>query len=181
MVPSKPPAAVPKPPSKPAPGPTKPNEHGPAPLHPFDHVRDATYIPAVDRGYAPLPRSNGPRNRAPVESDKLTDAVFDRLFQRAGVMCTPEELLAISPDLRTKARIAVTPKRSEAAAPAAALIQEVSESHSEPEVTILQRNKESEGARGVFLNELGPELGSEQIIVAAENVPLRYMDAIVNN
>ncbi|KAF7797723.1 hypothetical protein EIP86_008923 [Pleurotus ostreatoroseus] len=100
---------------QPTPAPTQdqPNSHDPSPLHPFEHARDATYIPPAERNYHQAPKNPMfQRNRAPIESDKLTDHVFDRLMQRTSLQVTPEELLAVSPDLRAKMRVSVTAKRS---------------------------------------------------------------------
>ena len=176
----------------PAKVPDKPNEHDVSPLHPFDHARDASYIPTAPRAYAQLPRQAAARVRAPIESDKLTDAVFNRLFQRCSVLVTPEELLAIAPDIRAKARVAVTPKRPEGvanAAPNAALEQEIAPDPFDRSIPSAEaiRVEYEEGRRGLaelpyeaYINEFA-DGARENLQVATESEQLRTVISTINN
>ncbi|KAF7800245.1 hypothetical protein EIP86_011492 [Pleurotus ostreatoroseus] len=167
----------------------QPNSHGPSPLHPFDHARDATYIPLADRSYHQV--KNGPtgRVRAPIESDKLTDFVFNRLMQRSSLVVTPEELLALSPDLRAKMRASITPKRPDGAnAPTRAAMEYLDDE--EPVVVPSPEVLEEELKQGrggaiklpydTYANNFSRDQRKAPLRVAAESEALRTLVARVH-
>ena len=174
--------AVPKPVAKPVaakPAAPKPVPQVSGPFHPFEQARDATYVPTLERPDAPAARQAA-RVRAPVESNRLTSLVFDRMFQKSQVAMSPEELLAVSPELRAKCRAAVTPRRPEAAAagpPKSTMEHAVASDDLVPSVE--QARFEYEQGRGglldtqeVYLNETG-DGPPEEWQVATESEQIR--------
>ncbi|KAF7795692.1 hypothetical protein EIP86_006857 [Pleurotus ostreatoroseus] len=201
-------------------GPT--NHHGPAHFHPFSGARDATSNPAIQKGgpfdYAkdnavvpPVGREYGhppakpfaggaARNKAPVESDRVCEAVFNRFFQRGAVMVTMEEACALSSDFRNRTRFAVTPKRTEGQGQAGA-----TGASSKPAVpgtrAVMEQSVEQEGyipspaelreqpdQAGVFVLPKTYEaylqdddIGRNPIKVAAESKPLRVVHALIDH
>ena len=158
-------------------------------MHPFDHARDASYIPPADRNYSHNPKPSAPTcNRAPVESDKLTDAVFNRLCQRASLLVTPEELLAVAPEIRAKMKFAVTTKRSDAhQSPEKATTFEVTLPTSPSDVI----SEAQAGRPGVvipdqvaydaYMAEFARDRDDDAIVVAHEARSICTLVAIVNN
>ncbi|KAF9803503.1 hypothetical protein IEO21_09661 [Rhodonia placenta] len=116
------PAASPAPPSSPptqsASQPTTTSAPPAPPVHPFANARDATYAPPNVRNFATPPKPSNDKGKepayktiVPVIQPKLAKEIFQRSMKSQFVTLTPEELLSIAPDVRTKYRDAVTPKR----------------------------------------------------------------------
>ncbi|EED78919.1 predicted protein [Postia placenta Mad-698-R] len=88
------------------------------PVHPFANARDTTYAPPNVRNFATPPKPSNDKGKepayktiVPVIQPKLAEEIFQRSMKSQFVTLTPEELLSIAPDVRTKYRDAITPKR----------------------------------------------------------------------
>lgn len=85
------------------------------PEHPFARAPDATYLPPAQRnvGAAPPKEAREPtyRNKALIEDPKIVERVLERTLRASNLTITPEELLAISPDIRSKMRELINTKR----------------------------------------------------------------------
>ncbi|KAF9798938.1 hypothetical protein IEO21_10642 [Rhodonia placenta] len=130
------PAASPVPPSSPptqsASQPTTTSAPPAPPVHPFANARDATYAPPNVRNFATPPKPSNDKGKepayktiVPVIQPKLAEEIFQRSMKSQFVTLTPEELLSIAPDVRTKYRDAVTPKRVSTEPVASAHIVEI--------------------------------------------------------
>ncbi|EED82441.1 predicted protein [Postia placenta Mad-698-R] len=102
------------------------------PVHPFANARDATYAPPNVRNFATPPKPSNDKGKepayktiVPVIQPKLAEEIFQRSMKSQFVTLTPEELLSIAPDVRTKYRDAVTPKRVSTEPVASAHIVEI--------------------------------------------------------
>ncbi|EED80071.1 predicted protein [Postia placenta Mad-698-R] len=126
------PAAAPAPSSLPPTQSTTTSAPPAPPVHPFANARDATYAPPNVRNFAtpPKPSNNKGKEPAyktivPIIQPKLAEEIFQRSMKSQFVTLTPEELLSIAPDVRTKYRDAVTPKRVSTEPVASAHIVEI--------------------------------------------------------
>ncbi|EED81822.1 predicted protein [Postia placenta Mad-698-R] len=88
------------------------------PVHPFANARDATYTPPNVRNFATSPKPSNDKGKEPayktiipVIQPKLAKEIFQRSMKSQFVTLTPEELLSIAPDVRTKYCDTITPKR----------------------------------------------------------------------
>ncbi|KAI0085207.1 hypothetical protein BDY19DRAFT_897053 [Irpex rosettiformis] len=122
--------------SAPAPSPSEPQPPATQEAqHPLASARDATYLPPSTRNVAapvkPSARESASRTMAPIENAKIVERVLNRTLKESNLTITPEELLAISPDLRYNLRTLITPKRvvqpAAASAPSAAFYGEEEE------------------------------------------------------
>ncbi|EED82694.1 predicted protein [Postia placenta Mad-698-R] len=102
------------------------------PVHPFANARDATYAPPNVRNFATPPKPSNDKGKepayktiVPVIQPKLAEEIFQRSMKSQFVTLTPEELLSIAPDVRTKYRDTVTPKRVSTEPVASAHIVEI--------------------------------------------------------
>ncbi|EED84992.1 predicted protein [Postia placenta Mad-698-R] len=102
------------------------------PVHPFANARDATYAPPNVRNFATPPKPSNDKGKepayktiVPVIQPKLAEEIFQHSMKSQFVTLTPEELLSIAPDVRTKYRDAVTPKRVSTEPVASAHIVEI--------------------------------------------------------
>lgn len=112
------PAAAPAPSSSPSTQSTSQPTTTAPPVHPFANARDATYAPPNVRNFATPPKPSNDKGKepayktvVPIIQPKLAEEIFQRSMKSQFVTLTPEELLSIAPDVRTKYREAVTPKR----------------------------------------------------------------------
>ena len=99
-----------------SPNPTTTTSTAPAPqVHPFQNAKDANYLPPANRNYAALPKAKekeaGYHTVAPVQNPEIATDVFNRTLGTEAITLTWEELLALSPDLRTRYKELLTPKR----------------------------------------------------------------------
>ncbi|EED82015.1 predicted protein [Postia placenta Mad-698-R] len=81
------------------------------PVHPFANARDATYAPPNVRNFATPPKPSNDKGKepayktiVPIIQPKLAEEIFQRSMKSQFVTLTPEELLSIAPDVRTKYR-----------------------------------------------------------------------------
>ncbi|EED82574.1 predicted protein [Postia placenta Mad-698-R] len=126
------PAAAPAPSSSPPTQSTTTSAPPAPPVHPFANARDATYAPPNVRNFATPPKPSNDKGKepayktiVPVIQPKLAEEIFQRSMKSQFVTLTPEELLSIAPDVRTKYRDAVTPKRVSTEPVASAHIVEI--------------------------------------------------------
>ena len=86
------------------------------PQHPLSNVRDATYLPPSSRNVAAPAKSAARdpafRTHAPIESSETITRVLNRTLKESSILVSPEELFAISPDLRSSMRTLITPRRN---------------------------------------------------------------------
>ena len=83
------------------------------PIHPFAEVREAVYKPPHERNFAGKSKeSPAYHTQIPIQSPAIAIEVYNRSMRSPCVTLTPEELLSISPEIRTKLRDAITPKRT---------------------------------------------------------------------
>ena len=121
--------SIPVAPAAPTPTPSVPTTTHPVPtqpagpVHPYASARDAirprpgiAQIPRAD----PIPestskgRDSGYKTYVPAYNPKVADDVFTRSLATPSVTLTPGELLALAPEVRSKYRELVTPKRTPA-------------------------------------------------------------------
>lgn len=148
-----------------------------SPEHPFRNVADGVRMPRGVPNFIPDPNV---RIRAPIESEEITAGVFSRFMKQQSINLTTEELLAISPEMRTRTRIAVTGRRPGAPAPTrTAMEQEIVEEDvsepsqaAQPGVYVLSRD--------VFAAQFGTNVPQENVRVAPESESLRTVVAIVD-
>ncbi|OSX55917.1 hypothetical protein POSPLADRAFT_1063273, partial [Postia placenta MAD-698-R-SB12] len=126
------PAASPSPPTQSTSQPIATSAPPAPPVHPFANARDATYTPPNVRNFATPPKPSNDKGKepayktiVPVIQPKLAEEIFQRSMKSQFVTLTPEELLSITPDVRTKYRDAVTPKRVSTEPVASAHIVEI--------------------------------------------------------
>lgn len=85
------------------------------PEHPFARAPNATYLPPTQRnvGVASPKESRKPTycNKALIEDLKIVERMLKRTPRASNLTITPEELLAISLDIRSKMRELVSTKR----------------------------------------------------------------------
>jgi hypothetical protein len=83
------------------------------PIHPFANIRETAYRPPHEKNYASKSKeSPAYHTLAPIVSPAIAGEVYRRSMKNPCVTLTTEELLSISPEVRTKLREAVTPKRN---------------------------------------------------------------------
>ncbi|CAK5279040.1 unnamed protein product, partial [Mycena citricolor] len=87
------------------------------PEHPYARARDAAYAPPQDRNFgarvpAPVTKKNEPayRSSAPVYDEKHADAVFGRIMDTK-IENSVQELMSISPEVRSRMRDATSSRR----------------------------------------------------------------------
>ncbi|KAF8219698.1 hypothetical protein L208DRAFT_1338495, partial [Tricholoma matsutake] len=85
-------------------------------VHPYVSVRENAYLPPHERNFAGASKGkeiDGPSyaTQAPVQNKKIMHDIFACSMKMPIVMLTSEELLSLSPEVRTKWREQVTPKR----------------------------------------------------------------------
>lgn len=177
-----------------APEPTREEPSKEPAEHPLAGVRDATYIPPTSKnvGAPPKASTRDPafRTAAPVESTETAVKVLNRALKEGSLMITPEELLAISPDVRYNLRSLITPKRLPTAQPTAPSATYLNEQEEvclpSPEVLTSQGDL----PRGVYriadpyeayLRALPPGEEPRPVKVANESGSLRTIRALVAN
>ncbi|PCH37007.1 hypothetical protein WOLCODRAFT_92235 [Wolfiporia cocos MD-104 SS10] len=86
------------------------------PTHPFANARDATYAPPASRNFGAAPKPGAYRDPAyrtlvPIQQPGMADQIFQKSLKTPLITLTPEELLALAPEVRNKFREAITPRR----------------------------------------------------------------------
>jgi hypothetical protein len=109
---------VPESMTKPAPPPPeKPTTTTQPPLHPFANIAETSYQPPHERNFAAAPTKPAKEKEpayhhvAPIQNPCTVVDVYNKLMQSPHITLSPEELLAISPEVCNQLREAITPKR----------------------------------------------------------------------
>ena len=111
-------------PSTPAPEPTTepqaPVDRNPVvepPIHPYRNVREPVYRPPHERNLGSTAQKGSKdkevayRSNAPIQDPKIADDVYKRYLANSSITLSTKELLALSPEVRSKIREAVSTKR----------------------------------------------------------------------
>src|SRR5262245_33965796 len=96
-----------------APSPSKPDNTN-APIHPYAAATENAYLPPHERNFASKPpkdKDAAYRTQAPIQSPVIVNEVYSKTMKSPCITLTPEEILSIAPDVRTKVREVITPKR----------------------------------------------------------------------
>jgi hypothetical protein len=85
-------------------------------VHPYGGTKENSYLPPHERNFASTGKAkekDGPsyHTQAPIQKDKITEDVFARSMKTPIITLTPEELLSLSPEVRTKWKEQVTSRR----------------------------------------------------------------------
>jgi hypothetical protein len=87
------------------------------PVHPFANVKEMSYQPPHERNFATTPAKPAKDKEpvyhyvAPIQNPHTVVDVYNKSMQAPLVTLLPEELFAISPEVRNQLREAITPKR----------------------------------------------------------------------
>ena len=84
-------------------------------IHPYAQAKDATYAPPATRNFGTPPkfqaRSGAYTTITPIVQKELADTIFKRTMEATSLPLTIQEILSISPDLRSRYREVLAPKR----------------------------------------------------------------------
>jgi hypothetical protein len=92
--------------TKPAPPPEKPTATTQPPLHPFANVPETSYQPPHERNFAATPAKPAKEKElayhyvAPIQNPRTVIDVYNKSMQTPHITLSPEELYAISPEVR---------------------------------------------------------------------------------
>jgi hypothetical protein len=92
--------------TKPAPPPEKPTTTTQPPLHPFANVAETSYQPPHKHNFAAAPAKPGKEKEpayhyvAPIQNPHTVINVYNKSMQTPHITLSPEELYAISPEVR---------------------------------------------------------------------------------
>ena len=164
------------------------------PEHPFAKARDATYAPPRVRNFgAPAPRGKSGdrepayRTRAPIQQEEVVKSLFQRSMTTPYLTVSMEELLSISPELRSQFREKITPRRvaAETRTVAFAETDEVVDDAAS-EVCCSGKPLEPDGVivpdpYEVYLRDLAPSREATELSVAKESHTLRSIVGLVDN
>lgn len=175
-----------------------------APDHPFANVRDANYGPPKDRNFAtsaPFKTTKDSqtayRTVIPIQNPQIATDIFARAM-RSSITLSSEELLSLSPEVRTKYRDAISAKR---------IIQDTSSKDAEPntqdvdhDLTTFHLSAELPFQNDpigqqtpppnsliipdpyeMYLNSLKPGEMADMLVVAKESHALRSILPLVDN
>jgi hypothetical protein len=109
-----PPSSTAKNNSAPASTPTSTTPAISPPAHPYATAKENSYLPPHERNFAGKHKEkDGPayHTQAPVQKEKIAQDVFSRSMKTPVITLTSEELLSLSPEVRTRWREQVTSKR----------------------------------------------------------------------
>ena len=86
------------------------------PIHPYAGAKENSYLPPHERNFASGSKGKereGPSHhtRAPIQNETIAQDIFARSMKTPIVTLTSEELLSLSPEVRTKWREQITSKR----------------------------------------------------------------------
>jgi hypothetical protein len=101
-------------PERPTDPPATEPEKSSGPIHPFAAAAENRYLPPHERNFAAKPNKDKDfayRTSAPIQSAAIVSDIFQKTMKSQCVTLTPEEIMAIAPDVRTKIREQITPKR----------------------------------------------------------------------
>jgi hypothetical protein len=95
------------------PDPTPPAKPS-GPIHPYAAAAENSYLPPHERNFAAKPAKDKEfayRTTAPIQSAAIVGDVYNKTMKSQCVTLSPEEVMAIAPDVRMKVREQITPKR----------------------------------------------------------------------
>ncbi|KZT22968.1 hypothetical protein NEOLEDRAFT_1180544 [Neolentinus lepideus HHB14362 ss-1] len=168
------------------------------PLHPFNRAKDIVWPrQAAPKTIRPDPvpeteakkREPAYKTQAPVYNPQLTEDIFKRSLTSTCVSLSPEELLAISPDVRSKYREIVTPKKvpTPNRVQFSATIEEIEDE--EAPILVLEEQVSPTTALSdgyvvpdpydTYLKSLSPEEAPEPLVVAKESHAIQSIIAVV--
>jgi hypothetical protein len=178
------------------------------PTHPFAAIPENSYVPPHERNFAAKPQAKdfAYRTTAPIQSPGIVNDVFNKTMKARYVTLSPEEIMSIAPDVRSKVRELITPRRTvpkpaEATynaieddellnieyptAPTSAHIEEVVEAPMSPDLP----SNDVQPPEGSFivsdpleqyLQSLAPDEIPKQLVVAKDSHSLRSVHMRVN-
>ncbi|KZT27349.1 hypothetical protein NEOLEDRAFT_1176775, partial [Neolentinus lepideus HHB14362 ss-1] len=168
------------------------------PPHPFNRAKDIVQPhQAAPKTIRPDPvpeaeaekREPAYKTQAPVYNPQLTEDVFKHSLTSTCVSLSPEELLAISPDVRSKYREIITPKKvpTQNWVQFSATIEEIEDE--EAPILVLEEQVSPTTAPSdgyvvpnpydTYLKSLSPEEAPEPLVVAKESHVIRSIIAVV--
>jgi hypothetical protein len=166
--------------TKPTPPPEKLTTTTQPPLYPFANVAETSYQPPHERNFAAAAAKPAKEKEpayhyvAPIQNPHTVVDVYNKSMQSPHMTLLPEELFAISPEVRNRLREAITPKRvlSETVS-THALIEQVPDDE-ETSITIPDVYE-------IYINSLAPGERPIPLNVAQESHALRSITMVVNN
>jgi len=146
------------------------------PIHPFAEVREAVYKPPHERNFAGKSKeSPAYHTQIPIQSPAIANEVYNRSMKSPCVTLSPEELLSISPEIRTKLRDAITPKRTPIEQVGSST-NVLSKEHPNSDASII-----SEDYFESYINSLEADEIPQKFVVAKESHALRSILVQVNH
>jgi hypothetical protein len=146
------------------------------PVHPFAKASETVYKPPHERNFAGKSKdAPAYHTHIPIQSPAIANEVYNRSMKSPCVTLTPEELLSISPEVRSKLRDAVTPKRTpnEQASTSTTVLS--------TEASNQETSSVSEDFFESYINSLHANEVPQKFIVAKESHALRSLLVQVNH
>jgi hypothetical protein len=166
--------------TKPTPPPEKPTTTTQPPLHPFANIVETSYQPPHERNFAAAPAKPAKEKEpayhyvAPIQNPRTVVDVYNKSMQTPHITLSPEELYAISPEVRNRLREAITPKRVlNETVSTHALIEQVPDDE-ETSITVPDVYE-------TYINSLAPGEHPIPLNVAQESHALRSITMVVDN
>jgi hypothetical protein len=171
---------VPESMTKPAPPPEKPTTTTQPPLHPFTNIAETSYQPPHKCNFAAAPTKPAKEKEpayhyvAPIQNPCTVVNVYNKSTQPPHITLSPEELLAISPEVRNQLREAIMPKRVlNETLSTHALIEQVPDDE-ETSITVPDVYE-------TYINSLAPGERPIPLNVAQESHALQLITMVVDN
>jgi hypothetical protein len=168
--------------TKPAPPPEKPmtTTTTQPPVHPFANITETSYQPPHKHNFAAAPAKPAKEKEpsyhsvAPIQNPRTVIDVYNKSMQSPHITISPEELFAISPEVRNQLCKAITPKQvlSEMVS-THALIEQVPDDK-ETSITVPDVYE-------TYINSLAPGERPIPLNVAQELHALRSITVVINN
>jgi hypothetical protein len=162
------------------PPPEKPTATTQPPLHPFANVAEMSYQPPHERNFAAAPAKPAKEKEpayhyvAPIQNPRTVVNIYNKSMQTPHITLSPEELYAISPEVRNRLREAITPKRVlNETVSTHALIEQVPDEE-ETSITVPDVYE-------TYINSLAPGERPIPLNVAQESHALRLIMMVVDN
>jgi hypothetical protein len=166
--------------TKPAPPPEKSMTMTQPPVHPFANVTETSYQPPHEHNFTAAPTKPAKDKEpayhyvAPIQNLRTVVDIYNKLMQAPLITLSPEELFAISPEVRNRLRKAITLKRvlSETVS-THALIEQVPDDE-ETSITVPDVYE-------TYINSLAPGEQPIPLNVAQESHALWSITMVVDN
>jgi hypothetical protein len=150
------------------------------PLHPFANVAETSYQPPHERNFAAAPAKPAKEKEpayhyvAPIQNPRTIVDVYNKSMQTPHITLSPEELYAISPEVRNRLCEAITPKQVlNETVSTHTLIEQVPDDK-ETSITVPDMYK-------TYINSLAPGERPIPLNVAQESHALRSITMVVDN